>query len=152
MKKGVDYIGVGVGAMIFNSEGKVFIAKRGKKARNEAGKWDFPGGAVEFGEACEDAIIREIKEEFDMDIEINEMLGVCNHIIKKENQHWVSPSYIAYHVSGKIKIMEPDKNSEFRWVNLSEIDIESLTITSKANFKKYKQKYGFKAKYAKSKN
>ncbi len=48
MRKGVDYIGVGVGGVIFNDEGKVFLAKRGAAARNEAGKWEFPGGAVEF--------------------------------------------------------------------------------------------------------
>ena len=32
MKKGVDYIGVGAGAVIFNKEGKVFLAKRGAEA------------------------------------------------------------------------------------------------------------------------
>ena len=62
MKKGVDYIGVGVGAVIFNSEGKVFLSKRGPKARNEVGTWEFPGGGVEFGEKLADALVREIKE------------------------------------------------------------------------------------------
>jgi peptidase E len=41
MKKGIDYIGVGAGAMIFNEKGEVFLAKRGPKSRNEAGKWDL---------------------------------------------------------------------------------------------------------------
>ncbi len=62
MRKGIDFIGVGAGAMIFNDDGKVFIAQRGEKARNERGRWDFPGGSVEFGEKCEDAVKREIKE------------------------------------------------------------------------------------------
>jgi len=35
MKRGEDYIGVGVGAAIFNEEGKVFVMKRGEKAKNE---------------------------------------------------------------------------------------------------------------------
>lgn len=72
--KGKDFIGVGSGAIIFNDEGKVFIAKRGKGARNEHGKWDFPGGSVEFGEKCEDAVKREIKEEYDFEIEVIEFL------------------------------------------------------------------------------
>lgn len=46
MKKGIDYIGVAVGAMIFNEEGKLFLTKRGKKARNERGCWEIPGGGV----------------------------------------------------------------------------------------------------------
>lgn len=33
MKKGVDYIGVGAGALIFNTDGKVFLAQRGPKTR-----------------------------------------------------------------------------------------------------------------------
>lgn len=41
--RGNDYISVGSGALIFNSEGRFFVAKRGHKAQNERGKWDFPG-------------------------------------------------------------------------------------------------------------
>jgi len=48
MKKGVDYIGVGVGALIVNKEGKLFLAMRGKETRNESGKWEF-SGAVNHG-------------------------------------------------------------------------------------------------------
>ena len=107
MKRGVDHIGVGTGAMIFNDEGKVFIAKLGPKARNERGKWDFPGGSVEFGETCEDAIKREIMEEYDFKIKVVELLEVVDHIIKDEGQHWVSPSFVAKYVSGNPKIMEP---------------------------------------------
>jgi len=44
MKKGIDYIGVGAGAIIFNKDGALFLAKRGKEARNEKHKWEFPGG------------------------------------------------------------------------------------------------------------
>lgn len=85
MRKGIDFIGVGTGAIIFNDNGKVFLAKRGLKARNEKGKWDFPGGSVEFGEKIEDAIKREINEEFGIDIEIIDFLEVCNHILPDED-------------------------------------------------------------------
>jgi mutator protein MutT len=142
MIKGKDYIGVGCGAMIFNDEGKVFLSKRGKNVRNEVGKWDFPGGGVKFGEKIEDAVKREIKEEHDIDIEVTEFLEVVNHIIPEENQHWVSPSYVAKLISGKAKIMEPHKCDEIKWVKLSEIDPETLTSASRSNFNKYIEKYG----------
>ncbi len=35
MIRGVDYVGVGIGAVIVNSDGKILLAKRGPKARNE---------------------------------------------------------------------------------------------------------------------
>lgn len=143
MKKGIDYIGVGCGAMIFREDGKVFVAKRGKDARNETGRWDFPGGGVEFGEKCQDALKREIKEEYDFEIEIIELLDVDDHIIKEEGQHWVSPSYIARIISGTPKIMEPDKCEEIRWEDLESIDPETLTITSRNDIARYKEKYGF---------
>ncbi len=151
MKKGTDYIGVGVGALIFNDKGKIFLAKRGLKARNEPGKWDFPGGAVRFGETIENAIKREIKEEFDMNIEIIDLLEVNNHIIPEEKQHWVSPAFITKLISGKAKNIEKDKNEEIGWFSLDKIPIP-LTITSEQNYKTYIKKFGlnppnFKKKY-----
>ncbi len=56
MKRGIDYIGVGVGAIIRNEQGEVFLARRGPLAKNERGLWEFPGGAVEFGEKLADAL------------------------------------------------------------------------------------------------
>jgi len=141
--KGKDYIGVGSGAMIFNSEGRVFIAKRGSKARDERGKWDFPGGGVRFGEKCADAVKREIKEEHDFEIEVIELLEVVNHILKEEGQHWVSPSFVAKYVSGEPKIIEPEKCEEIKWVELKEIQVDTLSSASRSNFEKYIEKYGY---------
>lgn len=141
MRKGIDFIGVGVGALIFNNEGKIFLAKRGPKARNESGKWDFPGGSVEFGEKLEDAIKREIKEEFDIDIEVLELLEVCNHIIPEEKQHWVSPAFIARIVSGEPKIMEQGKNEEIGWFSIGKIP-KPLTKSSGQNYEAYLKRFG----------
>lgn len=142
MQKGVDYIGVGTGAMIFNDNGQVFIAQRGPKARSEAGKWDFPGGSVEYGEKCVDAIMREIKEEFDMEIEVLELLEVVDHILPEENQHWVSPTFIARHKFGEPKIMEPDKCTGIKWIELSEAENYQLTFPSATDIKIYQRKFG----------
>ena len=144
-KKGVDYIGVGCGAMIFNGEGKLFLAKRGNKDKNEFGKWEFPGGGVEFGEKCEDALKREIKEEFGIDIKVLELLEVSDHIIPEENQHWVAPSYVARLSSGEAKIMEPEKCDGIRWVSLSEIDPDKISLVSRSNFLKYIERHGYNA-------
>lgn len=142
MKKGIDFIGVGAGAIIFNDEGKVFLAKRGPKARNETGKWEFPGGSVEFGETCEKAIAREIKEEFNICIKVIELLDVVNHILPEEHQHWVSPSFIAKLVGGLPTIMEPYKCTQFKWIKFSEINFEDLSKASKSNYLKFVEKYG----------
>ncbi len=50
MKRGIDTIGVGVGAILVDEQGRLFLARRGLQAKNECGLWEFPGGSVEFGE------------------------------------------------------------------------------------------------------
>ncbi len=61
MKRGIDYIGVGVGAVILDEQGRLFLARRGPQAKNERGLWEFPGGSVEFGERLAEALRREMR-------------------------------------------------------------------------------------------
>jgi len=129
MRRGVDYIGVGVGAIIVNDDGKVFLAKRGSKAQNERGLWEFPGGAVEFGETLRDALAREIYEEYDIRIAVGDLLTVTDHILPGEKQHWVSPSYICRIVEGIPVIQEPEKCTEIGWFALDEMP-DALTLVT----------------------
>ena len=121
MKAGRDYVGVGVGAIVFNEQGEVFLAQRGSQAKNERGCWEFPGGSVDFGERLEDAIQREFLEEYDMTIAIERLLHVVDHLLPEEGQHWVSPTYLAHHVSGTPCVVEPDKCSAIGWFALGSL-------------------------------
>ena len=135
MKKGIDYIGVGVGAIIFNAEGKVFLAKRGKEARNESGRWEFPGGGVKFGETLEQAAVREIHEEYGFTIEVEELLDVVNHVLPDEKQHWVAPTFLCRYVSGTPAILEPHKCTEIGWFGVDDIPEGELSSASKQSLK-----------------
>ena len=57
MKRGIDYIGVGMGAFIINEEARIFLARQSPAAKNEQGLREFPGGYVEFGETLAEAVI-----------------------------------------------------------------------------------------------
>ncbi|WP_133408345.1 8-oxo-dGTP diphosphatase MutT [Parashewanella tropica] len=59
------HVAVGV---IINSQNQILIAKRHKHL-HQGGKWEFPGGKVEKGETTSEALIRELKEEVDLDVE-----------------------------------------------------------------------------------
>ena len=141
MKKGIDYIGVGVGAIIFNEEGKIFLAKRGRDAGNERHKWEFPGGGVSFGETLEHALEREILEEYGFEIEVQKLLDVVNHIIPAEEQHWVSPTFICTVKSGTPRIMEPTKCEEIGWFRLDQIPENLLSIASRKSLESLRKKY-----------
>ena len=140
MKKGVDFIGVGVGAVIVDQQGKVFLAKRGREARNEIGKWEFPGGSVEFGETLEQALVREVVEEYGFTIEVQELLDVVDHLIPAENQHWVSPTFICRVKSGTPRIREPHKCDEIGWFTLDQIPVDQLTIASRKSLESLRRK------------
>lgn len=133
MRRGVDYIGVGIGAVIINSDGKMLLAKRGKKAKNERGKWEFPGGSVEFGDTMEQTIKREIKEELGVEIETLKHLSPVDHIIHDENQHWVTSAFLSKIVKGKPKIMEPEKCEKIDWFSFTELEkmVSELSIPTR---------------------
>lgn len=68
-----------VGAAIIDS-GKILVAQRPISDKvYKSLKWEFPGGKIEDGEAKEDAIKREIREELDCDIEVDTLLPEIEH-------------------------------------------------------------------------
>ncbi|CAN5395799.1 NUDIX domain-containing protein [soil metagenome] len=138
---GQDYIGVGVGALVFNDKNQVFLAQRGPQARNEKGCWEFPGGRVEFGEKLADALRREFLEEYGLQIEVVELLCVTDHIISAEHQHWVSPTFLARHVAGVAQILEPEKCTAIAWFSLDQLPAP-LSLVTMDNLKQYLARSG----------
>lgn len=139
MKPGIDYIGVSVGALIFNSEGKILLCKRSKNAKNERGCWEAPGGAVEFGETLEHAIVREMKEELGVELKLLKQMPAANHIIPDEHQHWIPSAFICRIKNlKKPKIMEPDKCDEIDWFALDDLP-SPLSIITKIDVSRYKR-------------
>lgn len=136
MKRGVDYIGVGVGAIIVAEDGRLFLARRGPLAKNERGLWEFPGGSVEFGERLKDALRREIAEEYGVQIEVGELLDVVDHLLPDEGQHWVSPTFLCRIVEGEPIIREPGKCSEIGWFDPDEVPT-NLSVVSRSNLAHY---------------
>jgi ADP-ribose pyrophosphatase YjhB (NUDIX family) len=69
-----------VGALIENDQGKVLLCDSHKWP----GIFTVPGGHVELGETCEEALIRECKEEVGLDIRVVELLSIQQVIHPKE--------------------------------------------------------------------
>ena len=68
-----------VAAAIIIKDGKVLATRRGGGKKTYAGMWEFPGGKLESGETAEEAAVREIKEELDADIEVEELFETIEY-------------------------------------------------------------------------
>lgn len=116
---------------------KIFAALRGHNVRNEAGKWEFPGGHVEFGEKLSSALVREVFEEYNLKIEVTKFLGVLDHILPDEKQHWISTQFLARWISGVMLIKETSKCEAIGWFSLEELLAKDLTKPTRALLENY---------------
>lgn len=61
----------GVAAIIQDAQGRVLLQRR-----SDNGLWGLPGGSVEIGESVGDAIVREVREETGLTVEVVRLVGV----------------------------------------------------------------------------
>jgi ADP-ribose pyrophosphatase YjhB (NUDIX family) len=62
------------GAIPRDADGRVVLLRRGFDP--SAGLWTFPGGFVDLGESVDQAAVREVREELEIDIELTGLIGV----------------------------------------------------------------------------
>ena len=68
---------VAVGVVV-DSQGRLLIGER-PQGKAYAGQWEFPGGKVEPGEAVFEALVREFREELNLQVEAAHALFSCVH-------------------------------------------------------------------------
>ena len=64
-------------AAIIKNDDKIFATQRGYGEFKDG--WEFPGGKMETGETPQQALIREIKEELEIDIEVGELIDTVEY-------------------------------------------------------------------------
>lgn len=105
-----------VGALIRNDEGKVLLCESHKWP----GLYTVPGGHVELGETCEDALVREIKEEVGLDIEVMELVSIQQVIYPKEfwvkNSHFIFFDYLCSASGNQTVQVDADEIQSTIWI------------------------------------
>jgi len=64
-------------AAVIRDADRIFATQRGYG--NFKGGWEFPGGKIEDGETPQEAIVREIKEELEIEIEVGELIDTIEY-------------------------------------------------------------------------
>jgi 8-oxo-dGTP diphosphatase len=106
---------IDVAAAILIENERVLIARR-KPGASQAGMWEFPGGKVWPGEAPEECLKRELREELGLDIAVGKFLGASIHAYADQ-----SIRLLAYFA--RIEAGSPVLNdhAEVEWVRFDEV-------------------------------
>ncbi len=106
---------INVVAALIRDGKRVFATARGYG--NYKGWWEFPGGKVEPGESPEDALVREIREELDSEISVDEYISTIEHDYPEF--HLSMRCYWCSLISGDLVLKEAE---DAKWLDVETID------------------------------
>ena len=86
------------------------------------GLWSIPGGRVEHGEYLSQALVREVKEETNLDVEVRELLGILE---VTGDPHYVILDHVAAVVGGEPRAA--DDVDAVEWVEFDDIENRDCT-------------------------
>ena len=119
--------GLTVRGIIKNDSGEILIVKRHPKSKTDPEMWELPGGKVERGEFFADALVREIKEETNLDVEIGDFCEA----VQNDYSHKRTVQLMMYliNVEGEVKIS--DEHTEFMWASIEKIKTLEISTSLK---------------------
>ena len=104
-------------AAVILQEGKVLCVQRAEHEKEYVSlKWEFPGGKVEVGESREEALVREIREELSVDIEVLEFFMTVEHTYP--DFHLTMHVFKCALQSGEIVLNE---HVDMKWLSMEEL-------------------------------
>ena len=111
---------VAAGAVVVDPAGRVLLVRRGRPP--SAGEWSLPGGRVEPGEAPEDAVVREVREEASLDVRVVAHLGVVD--VARDGSRFAIHEYLAVLVVPRRAAapLAGDDAADARWAARRELD------------------------------
>ena len=116
--------GLTVRGVMKNDIGEILIVKRHPKSRTDPKMWELPGGKVEKGEHFADALVREIKEETNLDCTVGDFCEA----VQNDYMHKRTVQLMMYldNISGDVKISE--EHTDWMWAGTE--DIKKLEIST----------------------
>ncbi|HSW75150.1 MAG TPA: NUDIX hydrolase [Candidatus Saccharimonadales bacterium] len=100
---------------------KVFLPKRADGKKFLPGKYEIPGGHIDYGEDIESGLIREIKEELGVTVVLGDPFAVFTYTNEIKGSHSIEVVYFAQLVDNPADIsIDPDDHSASGWFTENE--------------------------------
>ncbi len=120
-------------AMIVSDGERILLGKRSKARDFKPGIWEIPAGRLESGESPKQAIIREGKEE--LNLELKPIGLVDAYVFKRNEQHLLLLNYACEVVEGVPR--RSSEHDELRWVT----EEEAISLLPYSKQQKVIQRY-----------
>lgn len=124
---------IAVKGMVRRMDGRVLIVQRSDIDPIGPGTFEFPGGKIDFGESAEAALIREVREETGLMVEIDQMLYVTSFLTGPLRQVFVI-AYLCHPVGGSLQLSFEHQQS--LWAGRAEAEeklLDSIVTDLKKN-------------------
>lgn len=114
---------------LINIDGKYLVTKRSENESTYPNYWDIPGGLVEYGELPKDAVIRETKEEVNLNITPTKVIHEDSNLDNEKNLIFIRLVYLC-ELNDSFSNIKLDRNehSEYRLIkSLNDLDKELIS-------------------------
>lgn len=109
--------GIATKAIIKNKDGKYLVLYKSETEEISPNEIDIPGGRMKFGESAEESLMREIREELGIDIEIGSPSRVWGFV--KNDLHLVGITFLAEYTGGELSLS--GEHTKHEWVDKNNI-------------------------------
>lgn len=135
--------GVGVGVIILNEKNQILLFLRNEdpeKALSDMhleGTWTLPAGKVKYGETIQQAAIRKVKEEANLDVSKLQLVSIADDL--NEYAHFVTLGFLAKQVNGIIDLGKSEEHITYGYFDFLHLP-ENLCFPSKKIIENYIRK------------
>ena len=126
--------GLTVRGIIKNDNDEILIVKRHPKSRTDPEMWELPGGKVESGEFFTDALVREIKEETNLDVKVGDFCEA----VQNDYMHKRTVQIMMYLIDATGEVRISDEHTDWMWADLEKIKSLEISTSLKKLLKKKK--------------
>ena len=126
---------VSMKAVILNERNELLIVQESANdpSRSHVGKWDVPGGRLEFGEDPVEGLKRELKEEVGAEVEVLEPLDLSYWTPKKNGEEWyVVAVFVRCRINSESVKVSNFEHGAFKWVKKEELDQYTIIPSTKS--------------------